>query len=87
MTAWNGYFAPAGTQSPSSSDCRRQSPRSREPESSREWQKLSLEPVGNAPEEVADIIRRELPIYEAAVTRGLAPQLTRGQKSERGAVT
>jgi tripartite-type tricarboxylate transporter receptor subunit TctC len=69
MTAWNGYFAPAGTPRPIierlsqavAAICR-------EPEIVKRMAKLSLEPVGNAPEEVADIIRRELPIYEAAVT-------------------
>ena len=35
--------------------------------------KLSLEPVGNTPEEVAETIRKELPVYaEAAQAAGLS---------------
>jgi tripartite-type tricarboxylate transporter receptor subunit TctC len=69
MTAWNGYFAPAGTpkyivermSQAVAAICR-------EPDIVKRMEQLSLEPVGNTPDEVAEIIRRELPIYEAAVT-------------------
>ena len=67
MTAWNGYFAPSGT------------PRSiidrvaaavaeicRDPEVVAKLDKLSLEPVGDTPAEVAETIRQELPVYAAA---------------------
>jgi tripartite-type tricarboxylate transporter receptor subunit TctC len=69
MTGWNGYFAPAGT--PKSIIARMSQAVAaicREPDVIKTMDKLSLEPVGNTPDEVADIIRQELPIYEAAVT-------------------
>jgi tripartite-type tricarboxylate transporter receptor subunit TctC len=69
MTGWNGYFAPAGT--PPSIIARMSQAVAaicREPDVIKTMDKLSLEPVGNTPDEVADIIRQELPIYEAAVT-------------------
>jgi tripartite-type tricarboxylate transporter receptor subunit TctC len=69
MTGWNGFFAPAGTPQPI---IRRLSQAiaaiCRDPEVVKTMTSLSLEPVGSSPEEVAEIIRRELPIYEAAVT-------------------
>ena len=69
MTGWNGYFAPAGT-SRSIIDrlSRAVAAVCREPDVAKRMEKLSLEPVGNTPEEVAEIIRRELPVYAAAVT-------------------
>jgi tripartite-type tricarboxylate transporter receptor subunit TctC len=69
MTGWNGYFAPAGT--PKSVIARMSQAVAaicREPDVIKTMDKLSLEPAGNTPDEVADIIRGELPIYEAAVT-------------------
>jgi len=67
MTGWNGYFAPAGTPAPVierlseaiAEICR-------EPAIVEKLHKLSIEPVGNTPAEVAEVIRRELPIYAAA---------------------
>ena len=38
----------------------------RDPEVIEALHKLSIEPVGNSPEEVAQIIRKEVPIYQAA---------------------
>ena len=68
MTGWNGYFAPAGTPR---SIIRRMSEAvalvCKDPEVIRTMEKLSLEPLGNTPEEVAEIIRQELPVYAAAV--------------------
>jgi tripartite-type tricarboxylate transporter receptor subunit TctC len=69
MTGWNGYFAPAGT--PKSIIARMSQAVAaicREPEVIKTMDKLSLEPVGSTPDEVAEIIRQELPIYAAAVT-------------------
>ena len=69
MTAWNGYFAPAGI---SKHIVERMSQAvaavCREPEIIKKMEKFSLEPAGSTPDEVAETIRRELPIYEAAVT-------------------
>jgi tripartite-type tricarboxylate transporter receptor subunit TctC len=68
MTGWNGYFAPAGTPR---SIIRRMSEAvalvCKDAEVIRTMEKLSLEPLGNTPEEVAEIIRQELPVYAAAV--------------------
>jgi len=68
MTGWNGYFAPAGTPQPIidrlsqalTAICR-------EPEIGGMMAKLGIQSVGNTPSEVAEIIRAELPVYEAAV--------------------
>jgi tripartite-type tricarboxylate transporter receptor subunit TctC len=69
MTGWNGFFAPAGTPPPI---IRRLSQAiaaiCRDPEVVKTMTRLSLEPVGNSPEEVAETIRQELPIYRAAAT-------------------
>ena len=69
MTGWNGYFAPAGTPE---KIVRRLSQAvaeiCREPEVIKTMTGLGLEAAGSTPEEVAETIRRELPIYEAAVT-------------------
>ncbi|HEY2185466.1 MAG TPA: tripartite tricarboxylate transporter substrate binding protein [Xanthobacteraceae bacterium] len=68
MTGWNGYFAPAGTPP---AIIRRLSDAvaaiCREPDVIKSLQKLSLQPVGSTPEQVAEIIRQELPVYAAAV--------------------
>ena len=69
MTGWNGYFAPAGT--PKSIIARMSQAVAaicREPDVIKTMDKLGLEPVGNTPDEVTEIIRLELPIYAAAVT-------------------
>ena len=67
MTGWNGYFAPAGTPDPIIQQLSRAvAATCREPEIIEALHKLSIEPVGNSPEEVAQIIRKEVPIYEAA---------------------
>jgi tripartite-type tricarboxylate transporter receptor subunit TctC len=39
----------------------------REPDVIKSLEKLSLQPVGSTPEQVAEIIRQELPVYAAAV--------------------
>ncbi len=68
MTGWNGYFAPAGTPR---SIIRRMSAAMatvcRDPEVVNTMNRLSLEPVGDTPEELAEVIRQELPVYAAAV--------------------
>lgn len=68
MTAWNGYFAPAGT------------PRAivdrlaqaialvcRDPEVIALMGKLSVDAVGSTPDELAAAIQEELPVYRSAV--------------------
>jgi tripartite-type tricarboxylate transporter receptor subunit TctC len=69
MTGWNGFFAPAGTPPPI---IRRLSQAiaaiCRDPDVVKTMTSLSLEPVGNSPEQVAETIRQELPVYRAAAT-------------------
>jgi tripartite-type tricarboxylate transporter receptor subunit TctC len=69
MTGWNAYFAPAGTPQPI---IRRLSQAiaaiCRDGDVIKTMSGLSLEPGGNSPDELAEIIRQELPIYEAAAT-------------------
>ena len=68
MTGWNGYFAPAGTpESIIGRMAHAVAAICREPEIIEKLRRLNIEPVGNSPQEVAAIIRRELPIYAAAV--------------------
>jgi tripartite-type tricarboxylate transporter receptor subunit TctC len=67
MTAWNGYFAPRGTeQSIIDRMAAAVAEICRDPEIVFKLNKLSLEPVCNKPAEVAETIRQELPIYAAA---------------------
>jgi tripartite-type tricarboxylate transporter receptor subunit TctC len=69
MTGWNGYFAPAGTpQSIIQRLSKAIAEICREPEVVEKLNSFSVEPVGNTPEEVAETIRQELPIYADAVT-------------------
>jgi tripartite-type tricarboxylate transporter receptor subunit TctC len=74
MTGWNGYFAPTGT--PSDIINRMSKALAKivhDPEIVATLNKLSLEPVGNTPEQVAETIRKELPVYaEAAQAAGLS---------------
>jgi len=67
MTAWNGYFAPNGTaQSTIDRIAAAVAEICSDPEVVAKLNKLSLEPVGNTPAEVAETIRQELPVYAAA---------------------
>jgi tripartite-type tricarboxylate transporter receptor subunit TctC len=74
MTGWNGYFAPAGTPSDIINRMSKALAKTvHDPEVVATLNKLSLEPVGNTPEEVAETIRKELPVYaEAAQAAGLS---------------
>jgi tripartite-type tricarboxylate transporter receptor subunit TctC len=68
MTAWNAYFAPAGTPRPIidrlaqalAAICR-------DPEVIKRMSDIGLDAVGSTPEEVVDAIRADLPVYRAAV--------------------
>src|SRR6267378_5816415 len=64
LTGWNGYFAPAGTPQPIIERLSRAlAAICREPEIAGMMTKLGIQPVGNTPGEVAEIIRAELPVY------------------------
>jgi tripartite-type tricarboxylate transporter receptor subunit TctC len=68
MTGWNGYFAPAGTpQKIVRGLSRAVAEICRDPDVVKTMTGLGLEAVGSTPEQVADTIRQELPVYEAAV--------------------
>src|SRR5215467_15928193 len=76
MTAWNGYFAPAGTPRPIIDRlARAMAAICRDPEVIKLMSDLGVDAVGSAPEELADAIRADLPIYRAAVeAAGLMPK-------------
>ncbi len=68
MTAWNAYFAPAGTpRAIIDRLARALAAICRDPEVVRRMADLGLDAVGSTPEELADAIRTDLPIYRAAV--------------------
>lgn len=68
MTAWNGYFAPAGTPRPIVDRLAKAlAIICRDPEVVAVMSRLGVEAVGSTPEELAAAIRRDLPIYQAAV--------------------
>ena len=68
MTAWNGYFAPAGTRRPIIDRlAQAMAAICRDPEVIKLMSDLGVDAVGSTPEELADAIRADLPIYRAAV--------------------
>jgi tripartite-type tricarboxylate transporter receptor subunit TctC len=67
MTAWNAYFAPAGT--PATIVARIAQALGqicREPNVIKAMSRLGFDAVGSTPEELAEAIRTDLPIYRAA---------------------
>jgi tripartite-type tricarboxylate transporter receptor subunit TctC len=67
MTAWNGYFAPAGT--PSTIVDRLAAAIGkicREPEVIQAMSRLGFDAVGSTPQELAAAIQADLPVYRAA---------------------
>ena len=68
MTAWNAYFAPAGTPRAIIDRLARETGTvCRNPEVIKLMSDLGLDAIGSTPEELADAIRADLPIYRAAV--------------------
>jgi tripartite-type tricarboxylate transporter receptor subunit TctC len=68
MTAWNGYFAPAGTRRAIIDRLARAiAVICHDPEVAKHMSDLGVDAVGSTPEELADAIRADLPIYRAAV--------------------
>jgi tripartite-type tricarboxylate transporter receptor subunit TctC len=68
MTAWNGYFAPAGTPRPIVNRLSEALARiCRDPDVVSLMSRLGLDPVGGTPEELRAAIQADLPIYRAAV--------------------
>src|SRR6516225_3531078 len=68
MTAWNAYFAPTGTPRVIIDRLARAiGTICRNPEVIKLMSDLGLDAVGSTPEELADAIRADLPIYRAAV--------------------
>lgn len=68
MTAWNGYFAPAGTPRPIIDRLAKAIAQvCRDPEVIKLMAKLSVDAVGSTPEELAAAIQADLPVYRSAV--------------------
>ena len=68
MTAWNGYFAPAGTPRPIIDRLARAlATICRDPEVVKLMSELGLDAVSTIPEELTAAIQADLPIYRAAV--------------------
>jgi tripartite-type tricarboxylate transporter receptor subunit TctC len=68
MTAWNAYFAPAGTPGATIDRISRTlGTICREPEVIKLMSDLGVDAVGSTPEALAGAIRADLPIYRAAV--------------------
>jgi len=68
MTAWNAYFAPSGTRRAIIDRLARAiAAICHDPEVAKHMSDLGVDAVGSTPEELADAIRADLPIYRAAV--------------------
>jgi tripartite-type tricarboxylate transporter receptor subunit TctC len=68
FTAWNGYFAPAGTPRPIIDRISTELVKiGKDPAFIKRFADLGITAAGTTPEEVAAIIKRELPVYETAV--------------------
>jgi tripartite-type tricarboxylate transporter receptor subunit TctC len=68
MTAWNGYFAPAGTPRPIVNRLAQAiAAVCRDPEVIKLMSELSVDAVGSTPEQLAAAIEADLPVYRAAV--------------------
>jgi tripartite-type tricarboxylate transporter receptor subunit TctC len=68
MTAWNGYFAPAGTPRPIIDRlAQAMAAICRDPEVVKLMSDLGVDAVSTTPEELAAAIQADLPIYRAAV--------------------
>jgi tripartite-type tricarboxylate transporter receptor subunit TctC len=68
MTAWNGYFAPAGTPRPIVDELANAiATLCHDPKVIKLMSDLGVDAVGGTPEELAAVIRADLPVYRAAV--------------------
>jgi tripartite-type tricarboxylate transporter receptor subunit TctC len=68
FTAWNGYFAPAGTPKTIIDRISAELIKiGKSPEVVEKFDRLALTPAATTPEEMSAIIQREIPMYEAAV--------------------
>lgn len=68
FTAWNGYFAPAGTPKPIIDRISAELVKiGKDPAFIKRFADLGITAAGTTPEEVAETIKRELPVYETAV--------------------
>jgi tripartite-type tricarboxylate transporter receptor subunit TctC len=76
FTAWNGYFAPAGTPKPILDRLSAEIVKlSKDPAVTKRFTEMGISASTTTPEETAAIIKRELPLYETAVkASGLAKQ-------------
>jgi tripartite-type tricarboxylate transporter receptor subunit TctC len=65
---WNGYLAPTGTPQPIVERAAQAVAKAvREPATAERLRKIGVEPLGNAPAEFVELVRREAPIWRDAV--------------------
>ena len=65
---WNGYLAPAGTPAPIVQRLAQEVAKAvREPATGERLRSIGVEPMGNTPEQFAEYVRRDAPIWKDAV--------------------
>jgi tripartite-type tricarboxylate transporter receptor subunit TctC len=65
---WNGYLAPAGTPAPIIQRLAQEVAKAvREPATAERLRSIGVEPMGNTPEEFADYVRKDAPVWRDAV--------------------
>jgi tripartite-type tricarboxylate transporter receptor subunit TctC len=65
---WNGYLAPTGTPAPIIQRLAQEVGKAvREPATAERLRSIGVEPVGNTPEEFADYVRKDAPVWRDAV--------------------
>jgi tripartite-type tricarboxylate transporter receptor subunit TctC len=67
-STWNGYLAPTGTPAPIIQRLAQEVAKVvREPATAERLRSIGVEPVGNTPEEFAEYVRRDAPVWRDAV--------------------
>jgi tripartite-type tricarboxylate transporter receptor subunit TctC len=65
---WNGYLAPAGTPAPIIERLAQEVAKAvREPATAERLRSIGVEPLGNTPQEFADYVRKDAPVWRDAV--------------------
>jgi tripartite-type tricarboxylate transporter receptor subunit TctC len=65
---WNGYLAPAGTPAPIIQRLAQEVAKAvREPATAERLRSIGVEPLGNTPQEFADYVRKDAPVWRDAV--------------------
>jgi tripartite-type tricarboxylate transporter receptor subunit TctC len=73
---WNGYLAPAGTPAPVVQRLAQEIAKAvREPATAERLRSIGVEPVGNTPDEFAEYVRKDAPVWRDAVNAaGIKPE-------------